>query len=78
MNKRLFEILDEMNVADSEDNGARVAICPDMVSCDSGHKSGGRVTMGIPHSLSIEALHGKRIFVLLAIDMEEYKRLGGK
>lgn len=76
MGKRVFQVLDEMNVEDGEKNTTLVGVCPDFVSADK-VSNGVIITMGAPES----ALHGimnrKTMPILLLVDKEEYfKRKG--
>jgi hypothetical protein len=69
--KRLFQVLDEMNVHDIENNSALIGICPDFISADT-FKGGCKITMGAPLGTVNEIMNGKYMPVLLLIDKEEY------
>jgi hypothetical protein len=75
MSKRLFEILDEMNLLDDDKRG-RVIVCPDMIRADW-NKKGTVFQMGagggMDTLLDVEA--GKKFPILLIIDKDEYKRI---
>lgn len=75
MKKRLFQILDEMNVADGENNTGHVAISNSLVSATTA-KGGGHITMGVPaeyiHRLMVDE---NCIPLLLVIDKKEYEKL---
>lgn len=75
INKRLFQILDEMNVKDGENNTEHVAISNTLVSANS-CKQGGLVTMGVDHKrLQQLALDGSNyIAILLIVDKMEFKK----
>jgi hypothetical protein len=75
MAKRLFQILDEMNVKDGEQNTATVGVINHFVSAQKA-KGGGHVTMGVPESVLVDLLFNKnKIPILLIIDMEEYNKI---
>lgn len=76
MTKRLFQILDEMNVKDGENNTQTVAISNTLVEAKS-CKQGGLVTMGVDQlRLQQLALGGKNhIALLLVIDKNEYEKI---
>lgn len=73
-NKRLFQVLDEMNVNDEKNKTASCACCFDLVEAKTA-KGGAHVIMGVP----AEALHKIMINeykpMLVLLDYEEYKRL---
>jgi hypothetical protein len=74
MKKRLFQILDEMNVNDDKNKTETVGVCPDFIELKQ-TKQGGIVTMGIPVSESMKVFTGEKKPVLLLIDMKEYNRI---
>lgn len=75
MNKRLFQILDEMNVKDTEKGTALVGVNNAFVGAQKA-KGGGHVTMGVPESVIMDLLFNKnKIPILLIIDKEEYDRI---
>lgn len=73
--KRLFQILDEMNVADGDHNTKNLVISPNLVSAQTA-KGGGHVTMGVDaetlHTLALEP--EKKIVILVVIDREVYNQ----
>jgi hypothetical protein len=74
MEKRLFQVLDEMNVLDGVNKTANVALCSSLISMDQ-VKAGVKVTMGVPHG-SINILDtSDKIIMLLVVDRKEYDRL---
>jgi hypothetical protein len=77
MSKRLFQILDEMNVADTENKTALLGVCSHFVGAQKA-KGGGHVTMGVPEKSVIDfVLHNdeKTIPLLLLINRAEYERI---
>ncbi|HEX2683616.1 MAG TPA: hypothetical protein VHL77_06775 [Ferruginibacter sp.] len=57
MKKRMFQILDEMNVADGKNGTATLGLCPHLVSANT-VKQGGHITMGVPAELIHAAMDG--------------------
>jgi hypothetical protein len=75
MNKRMFQILDEMNVSDVDNNTATVGICNQLVEAKTA-KGGGHVTIGVPAAVVTGLLFDKnKIPILLIIDKAEYERV---
>lgn len=74
LKKRLFQVLDEMNVNDEANKTASCACCFDLVEAKTA-KGGAHVVMGIP----AEALHKIMLNeykpMLVLLDMKEYNRL---
>lgn len=74
MKKRLFQVLDEMNVNDEKNKTATCACCFDLVEAKTA-KGGAHVIMGVP----AEALHKLMLNeykpMLVLLDMKEYNRL---
>lgn len=75
MSKRLFQVLDEMNVLDTEDKSDRVGVCNVVESINYNHKKGTTVAIGVPGNVVSDITTGKRIPILLMIDAKEYERL---
>lgn len=74
--KRLFQILDEMNVSDTTNKTTLVAVCPNLVSADYGAKiQGTKITMGVPGNVVFDIETNKTIPILLLIDKEEYDKI---
>lgn len=73
--KRLFQVLDEMNVYDAEHKTHLVAVCPDVISIDH-IKRGTKVTIGAPVGLIniSHNLKGSQRIVMLVIDGAEYDK----
>lgn len=69
--KRLFEILDDMNVHDTNHNTRLVSVSGNFVE---GRKvsQGALVTMGVPYEELQGVLDNTRMPVLLMVDKKEY------
>lgn len=74
MSKRLFQILDEMNVNDEVNKTATCGCCFDMVSANT-VKAGGVVKMGVPAEAITKIFLGECKPMLVLLDMKEYHRL---
>lgn len=74
MSKRLFQVLDEMNVNDEVNKTATCACCFDMVGANK-VKAGGHVTMGVPTEAVLKLLLGEYMPMLVLLDKKEYHRL---
>lgn len=72
--KRLFQLLDEMNVADSENKTSNLAIANTFVKSDL-TKQGTLVTMGASPEISMKLFMGEVVPILLLIDSNEFKKL---
>lgn len=77
MTKRLFQILDEMNVNDEANKTATCACCFDLVGANK-VKQGGHVTMGVPAEAVLKLLLGEYQPMLVLLDKKEYYRLEGQ
>jgi hypothetical protein len=73
MEKRLFQILDEMNLHDIEHNTSMVAVSSNLVSGNK-VKQGAVVTMGIPEDALFDIMNDKVMPVLLIVDKNEYQQ----
>lgn len=73
-NKRLFQVLDEMNVNDDVNKTATVGCCFDMVAADT-VKAGGIVKMGVPAEAITRIFLGECQPFLILLDKKEYHRL---
>ena len=74
--KRLFQILDEMNVADTTNKTTLVGVCPNLVSADYTAKmQGTKVTMGVPGNMVLDIQTNDIIPILLLIDNKEYDKI---
>ncbi len=73
--KRLFQTLDDMNVADGENKTANVQVSNALVIANTA-KGGGHVTMGVTREI-IHTLMNKpdTICILLVVDRQEYNRV---
>lgn len=75
MSKRMFQILDELNVADSENKTGSVIVCSDLVSANTA-KGGGHVTIGVPAEIIARlATDNNARAILLIVDYKEYDRV---
>lgn len=75
MEKRLFQKLDEMNVADGENNTMHLQVCSSLVEAKTA-KGGGHIVMGVPAQIIHEiVIANSKMCVLLVIDKNEYERL---
>lgn len=71
----MFQILDEMNVADGENGTAHLGVCDSFVETRMA-KGGGHVTMGVPASVVHDLVFKKdKAVILLIIDKAEYEKL---
>lgn len=76
MSKRMFEILDEMNLDDVKDNTRLVAISNTLISADK-VKQGAKISMGADEQVLYDLMNEKVIPVLILVDKDEYfKRKG--
>lgn len=76
MTKRAFQVIDEMNLVDTETGSKLVRLFPDVVSMNE-TKKGMHVTMGVPlGELSIAgvAFKGTQRIVLMVIDGAEFDK----
>lgn len=71
MSKRLFEILDEMNLDDVKDNTRLVAISNTLISADK-VKQGAKISMGADEQVLYDLLNEKVIPILILVDKGEY------
>lgn len=69
--KRMFQILDEMNQDDSTNGTAMVAISNSFISADT-VKAGAKIAMGAPVEYLFEIASDKKIPLLILVDKEEY------
>lgn len=75
--KRLFQVLDEMNVSDIENGTKLVSVSSNFISADK-IKQGSKIAMGSDDSAVMELMREKVIPVLLLIDKETYFKLTGE
>ncbi len=74
MSKRLFQILDEMNMSDIENKTQMVSISNHLVEAKS-CKAGGLITMGADHlRMQQLALGQNHIALLVIVDKKEYEK----
>lgn len=74
MEKRPFQIWDEMNVADEKNGTANIALCNQLISATT-IKGGGQVSIGVPHSALVDMFNGKTKPYLILLNQAEYERL---
>lgn len=72
--KRFFEIIDQMNVQDTENDTEKIQVCPTFLSANF-NKKGTQVTMGVPGNIVFDLETDKLIPVLLLVNREEYDKL---
>ncbi len=72
--KRLFQVLDEMNVNDDVNKTETCACCFDMVGANK-VKQGGHVTMGVPAEAVMKILLGEYKPMLVLLDMKVYNSI---
>lgn len=76
MAKRLFQLLDDMNVFDGENKTSMVGVCGDFVSANKA-KGGTHVTMGAPQDVLMQVMNNEVIPVLLLINRADYEKRQG-
>lgn len=72
--KRLFQVLDEMNVSDIENGTKLVSVSSNFISADK-IKQGTKISMGSDDASLFEIMNEKVIPVLLLIDKETYFKM---
>lgn len=75
--KRLFQVLDEMNISDIEKGTRFVSVGSNFISADK-IKQGSKISMGSDESAVMELMNDKVIPILLLVDKEEYFKLSGE
>lgn len=74
MKKRLFQVLDEMNVNDEKNKTATCACCFHLVEAKTA-KGGAHVIMGVPAEALHKIMMNEYKPMLVLLDMKEYHRL---
>lgn len=74
MKKRLFQVLDEMNINDGNNKTATCACCFDFVSAKTAN-GGGHITMGVPTEAIMKIMNNEYKPMLILLDYKEYKRI---
>lgn len=69
--RRLFEILDEMNMADTNNKTRTVAISNHFISADK-VKQGAKICIGADEQCLYDLMNNKAMAVLLIVNKEEY------
>ncbi len=76
MSKRPFQIMDEMNIHDSENGTKSIGVCTDIIELKT-VTGGATVTIGIPGELMQELMRGERMaFLVLPIKDDYINRKG--
>jgi hypothetical protein len=73
---RMFEILDQLNLIDTETGSANVGICNQVVEVKK-NGNNGTITIGVPGEIAQELALGssnKRV-ILLIVDMDAYNKI---
>lgn len=71
--KRLFQVIDDMNVHDAEKNTRFVEVSSNFIAANK-IKQGGKIELGITEQTLMDLLHETRIPVLLTVDKAEYNK----
>ena len=74
LSKSIFQIFDEMNQEDCKDNKGRVSITLGCLGGDNTKKNGVVLKMLAPPKALSDLAFGKKQFMLLAVDVEEFER----
>lgn len=69
--KRLFQVLDEMNLEDIENSTSMVEVGSNFISADK-VKGGAKISMGMPESALMAIIQDEKIPILLLVDKKEY------
>lgn len=72
--KRIFQVLDEMNVNDEKNKAATCACCFDLVEAKTA-KGGAHVIMGVPAEAMHKLMVNEYKPMLVLLDMKEYYRV---
>jgi ABC-type molybdate transport system substrate-binding protein len=73
MGKRLFQVLDEMNLDDTNNGTRLVSIGTSLISADK-VKAGTKVTMGGDDQVLTDLITGKCTALLVVVDRKEYEK----
>lgn len=71
MEKRMFQILDEMNQEDTANKTRMVEVGIDFISGDK-VKGGAKIAMGMPESALFDIISETKIPLLILVDKKEY------
>ncbi len=74
MKKRLFQIIDEMNQADTANGTRLVSISNSFISGDK-VKQGAKICMGADEATLMDLVTDQAIPLLIVVNREEYNRL---
>jgi hypothetical protein len=72
MKKRPFQILDEMNLHDSEKGTSMVGVCTSFISGQM-TKEGAQIVIGAPQQALVDILSDKSMPILLIVDKKAYQ-----
>jgi hypothetical protein len=71
MNKRVFQVIDEMNQDDSKNGTQMVIVGTNFISANKVH-GGCSISIGMPEYVLGDLLRNEKTAILLLIDTEEY------
>lgn len=71
MQKRMFEILDEMNLEDTDKGTRLVSISTSFISADK-VKQGAKISIGADEQALYDLMNDKVVPLLVLVDKEEY------
>jgi hypothetical protein len=71
MKKRMFKVLDELNLQDRNDGSSKVMVCPNCTQIKIS-KQGTKITMGAAGDLVGAIASGKITPLLILVDTESY------
>lgn len=74
MSKRLFEILDQMNLDDTNSNTGNLGVSNHFVGANK-VKQGCTVTMGADEAVLHQLMNNTAIPILVVVDKKEYQKL---
>lgn len=76
---RLFQILDVMNVQDTENKTSHLGVCNTLLSAHYVAKTRGtEVAIGVPGNVTGDIFEGKVLPILLMISLKEYTEIKAK
>lgn len=74
MEKNVFDVLKKMNENDINNKTKNIVVSPYFLRSQKTNR-GGEVTMGVANEVFVDAMNDKIMYVLLAINKEEYNKL---
>lgn len=72
--KRVFQLLDEINQADTENNTANLGLCNSFTGCRS-IKGGGEISMGVPMDAMLKVMSNKMVPMLILVESKEFEKI---